>query len=207
MTNQKRLKLILILIGIVFISFSRLQAQVNSSDTLFPTNAKINQFSIDWFLLPMVVYNSMTFGVNYQRTTKFEHSLKFDASVFRAATRPISFSINYNFNLYAKNRKNYLPIWIGLKNTLKNVGYEEGYFPNTLRPSIGLGYGRKAQIFKKLTTRIECIAGASLNLTNRNNDLYAFNKFSDYSFDDYYPQYNPKIIPTVRIKMTFVKKF
>ena len=206
MTNNNRHKLILTVTFITSVIYTSLNAQVINKDTIIDLKTKNNQFSIDYFLLPTIIYNSMTFGVNYEKTPKFEHSLKLGASVFFAGTSPISFNVNYNLNIYAKNRKNYLPIWFGLRNTLRDVGYEEGYFPNTLRPSIGLGFGRKAKIFKKLTIRLEFIAGASLNLTNGNYDFHSFNKFSDYSFDKYYPQYNPKVVPALRFKMTFVKK-
>jgi len=183
-----------------------LYSQTISKDSLEDITSKKNQFSIDYFVFPAIIYNSLTFGVNYFRTTKYEHSLKFGAAIFLIGGGSKKFNINYNLNIYTKNRKNYLPIWLGLRNSLNDVGYEEGYYPNTLQPSIGFGFGRVSRIFKKLTTRLEFIAGASLNLTNGSYDVYPFGKLNEYSFDKYYPQYHPKVVPALRFKMTFVKK-
>jgi len=177
MTKKLRHKLILTLtFSVWFIAVPHSKA--SNKDSLSDLNTKRNKFSIDYFLFPTVIYNSLTFGINYQQTTKIEHSVKFETSILLTGGMPTtSFNIKYNFNIYAKNIKNYLPIWLSLKNTLRDVGFEDGYFPNSLRPSIGLGFGRVSKIFKHLTTRIEFIAGASINLTNGKQGVYPFSNF------------------------------
>lgn len=85
-----------------------------------------------------------------------------------------------------------------------SVGFEEGYHPHKLRPSWGVGFGRKAKIFKRLI-RIEAIGGASFNLTNGRTGLLPLQNWSGYSFDTQQPDQNPKIIPTGRLVFTFVR--
>ncbi len=162
--------------------------------------------SYDIFVLPALFYNSTAIGLNYQNATKMEYCLKFGASIFFIDNIVRNYNVNFNTNIYCKNRKNYFPMWVGLSNSLRGVNFEEGYHPNTLRPSIGTGFGRKAKYFGRYVIRLELIAGASLNFTNGTNNIGPFRHISEYSFDKVQPEYYPKIIPTIKFNVAFVNK-
>lgn len=205
MTSTTCHRFFLTAITVLFASCSLLFAQSSYNDSLYKRANTNNRYSIDFFALPAIVYNSVTLGFNYQPNARIEHSVKLGAWILFAGAKPTNVNVNYNLNIYYKNKLSYFPIWFGLSNTIRDVGYEEGYYPNTLRPSVGIGYGRKLKLLKRLTVRLEAIAGASVNLTYGRYIVSPMQNLSGYAFDTYYPQYNPRILPALRLKMTFVK--
>ena len=188
---------------LLILVFSNLFSQDLENRKLKPADSFAKpRFGIDFFVFPGLAYNSAVCGFSYQKPGKMEHTVLCGSFMWFYARLVVNFNINYNLNVYYKNGKNYLPIWFGIKNMVRNVDYEEGYFPNTLRPTIGTGFGRKSQISRNFFLRFECIAGVSLNLTNGNTFP---SKYFSYSFDKLHPDQNPKVLPAIRICLAFEK--
>lgn len=132
-----------------------------------------------------------------------EHSV-FVSSHYLMVPERFNLNISYSYNRFFKDEKLYVPYWFRASNTRRDVGYEDGYFPHTLRFSVGSGIGVHVPMKKRIGLRVEFGLGASLNLTNGKGGAFPYRlNYGDYSFDEYYPQYNPPILPAIRLKIGF----
>ncbi|MCC6371299.1 MAG: hypothetical protein IT236_09870 [Bacteroidia bacterium] len=190
---------------IVSLLSSGLNALVKAPDTL--STKKQHPFGVDYYGIPLIAYNAITLGVNYQQNSKIEHCLQMGASIYILGAAPMTVNMSYNFNIYPKNATYYFPIWISSKNTIRSVYYEEGYFPNRLKHAIGTGIGRKIKLSGKSSLRLELNAGAAINLTNGVGGTRLLKNLNDYSFETQQPQYYPKFVPDLKFRVTFVTKF
>jgi hypothetical protein len=158
---------------------------------------------IEYFFLPALYFNSATIGFSHKKNS-LEHVYS-ASSYFGGGFMPTSFDIRFSYNINRYLNKNfYLPIWLRVSNTRRDVGFEEGYFPHTLRFSIGSGIGVFSKIFSKNYIRSEIGAGYSLNLTNASGDVFPYRtNFRDYSKEKYYPKHYPLFIPAIRFRFVF----
>jgi len=184
-------------------------AQSSDSDSLCKSRDDLSpKVGIEFFLFPAFLYSTADIGINYQTKKSTEFSFLLGSRLNLLFGGSFNVRATFNVNLYSRNRKNFLPIWFRVSNTRNNVGYEEGYFPHTLRLAIGTGYGRMTKLCRNFYLRSEIGCGVSLNFTSSKGSVFPYTfKSSDYSFDQQYPQYNPKVFPTVKLKFTFVKMF
>ena len=165
------------------------------------TKAK-SENSFEFFAVPLFLYNQISVGGSWKTPSRFEHAFYVSSSLLLIGTTPLNLNLSYNLNRYCKNSKWYVPFWARISNTHRNVGYEEGYFPHTLRYAIGSGIGSRVRLGNRIDFRTEFGLGVSLNTTNSRN---GFGYFS-YDFDNQYPKQNPIILPAARFKVMFVLK-
>lgn len=166
-------------------------------------------FKVEFFALPAVFFNHASVGVSYKLQSPFEHNLSlgswYDMMYFGE-----SFNLNlcYSVNRYLGDGGNYIPLWFRVSNTRRTIGYEDGYHPHTLRYSIGTGFGRLFEINEKWGVRAEAGIGVALNQTSTLGKVLSLNlNLSDYTYDEYYPDQNPSIIPVFKFKVSFVRAF
>lgn len=189
-----------------FLLCSQIYSLTNSFEGLQDSIQKPKtKIGVEFFVIPAYIYNGLSFGVSLKKTDRFEQVFKMGASFEAFLSKSFNYNLSSNSNFYFKNGKNYIPLWFKISNTRRNVGYEEGYYPHTLRFILGSGFGRVFTIGKKLQFRTEIGAGCALNLTNSKGDVFPilFN-YSDYRFDSQYPEYNPKILPSFRLNFGFI---
>ncbi len=166
-----------------------------------------SRLGVDLSILPAFLYNSLNTGLSLYTNPSTEHRLAVNLSNHFPGSPTSIINIHYATNFYFSNNKNYVFEWIGIRNAIRDIGYEEGYHPNTLRPHCGIGFGRKMKNTRQFFIRIESGLGIALNFTSSNADQQHFSQIKEYSFDTYYPEYNPRLLPVFLLKFTFGKEF
>lgn len=163
------------------------------------------EIGIEFFAIPALYYNNLNLGISFKKKKSFEQVFKINSTYSRFISEKFNYNVNSSSNFYFRNSKNYIPLWARASNTRRDVDYEEGYNPHTLRFTLGSGFGRVSTIGKKMQFRTELGIGYSLNLTNSKGNVFPvlFN-YSDYKFDAHYPQYNSKFLPSIRLNFAFV---
>ncbi|MFT7156784.1 MAG: hypothetical protein ACI8Q1_001799 [Parvicella sp.] len=154
-------------------------------------------------LIPGVFVNQFSYGLSFK---KFKKEHMFDIATNTIQSRYWNVNINYNFNKYIKISNFYIPMWFKISNSRREIGFEEGYFPHSLKFKIGSGIGKTTHMKKGYGLRTELGIGASLNLTNSEGNVFElpFN-YGQYSFDSNYPQQNPPVSIAVKLTVRIMK--
>lgn len=176
----------------------------NSFGQIAPENVpESKSFAVEVFAMPLPIGVSGSIGVSY-KAGAFEQQLKVSSyTLLTGMSAPrSSLSLYTSSNLYLRGSKNYIPIWLGVNNILRDLEYEEGYFPHLLRPSIGTGFGRRWEFTDRIHFRTEVGLGASINLVNFEGGIRFYENLSNYGFDQsQYSYQNPKVLPDARLNL------
>lgn len=157
--------------------------------------------SIEGYFMPALGFNHLSVGYTVLKPRGVETIVVGACNVYFHMGTSINLNITANRNHYLKGRAFYIPVWVRISNTRRTVGYEEGYFPHTLRFSIGSGIGDVVKISKKLFLRTEIGLGVSLNMTNGRGNEWPFKfDYSNYEVDDDLP-----VLPALRLRLSFLK--
>lgn len=161
-------------------------------------NERVNR--IEFCVLPALFYNYAHLGFSTQKFRN-EHVIYF-SSYYWGFPPSFNLNVSYNYNRMFKKEYLYIPYWFRASNTRRIIAYEEGYFPHTLRFSVGSGIGTHLDLKKRFRIRAEIGLGISVNLTNGKGNMFPYRlDLSNYSFDQKYPEYNPHVIPAARLKI------
>ena len=98
--------------GLVF-NVLIVKGNIMFSDSLAVSQKRI---SIEGILFPAIFYNALKVGCGYSHSSSFESVLTFSSNMSFIYSPRLSGRLSYNFNVYLAKKKNYIPIWIDLRN-------------------------------------------------------------------------------------------